>query len=98
MSNVAKLFVTVSVKFSLGQVERVRLWLRAFGNNNDRRIATTVMTLAHDLREFIDVKRHFRHNDCCRTAGDASMQRNPSRITTHNFYDHHTVVTFCSRV
>src|ERR1700729_218172 len=54
--------------------------LRAFGDDNDREVASALMPLANRFGDLVHIERPLWNQNRVRAAGNAAIQRNPSRI------------------
>jgi len=92
VADTAEPHVTELVGLAGGQHDRALLRLRAFGDDDDRCVATLLVTLDEVLAHPLDVEFSFRHEHLRRTACDPRVDGDPSGMTAHDLADQHSVV------
>ncbi len=70
----------------------------SLGHNDDAEALTLSASLLDELAHPIDIEGYLRNEDDVTPSGNASMERNPSRISPHNLDDHNPVVGLGSGV
>src|SRR5581483_6628852 len=74
------------------------LGYRSFRRDQDREIASAGVTASDQLAGLLDVKRLLGDQDHVRSAGDAGVQGDPPRLTSHDLDHEDAVVTLRGRV
>src|SRR6202048_4526973 len=87
-------FTAFHVAFHLLSV----FWFRTFGNDDRRTEMASRVALLDGVGNPVVIERDFRDQNYVGAAGDAAMQRDPSRVPAHHFHDHHALVTRGRRV
>src|SRR5437879_2647042 len=65
----------------------------SFGNDDNGRGAAAISARVYGGSDLVVIERDLRDQNNVRTARDAAMQRNPSRVAPHHFEHHDALVT-----
>ena len=85
------------VHFPIPRWQRALQWKCSFGDDDDRGIVARKSTF-DERTHLVDVERAFGDEDGVCTPGNAGMPRNPACVTSHDFDNEDTVVTFRRRM
>ena len=67
---------------------------RAFGHDHDRKVLAALGPVAEPIAHLVDVERPLGNEDDVGTAGETTVKRDPSCVTTHHLHHHDAVVRF----
>ena len=65
----------------------------AFRDYDDRSQTTSNLPRLNHAGDLVVIERDFGNQNDIRSTGDAAMQRDPARMPSHHFDDHHSTVT-----
>lgn len=74
------------------------LWFGAFGDSDDGESLAALRSPNAVFRDFVDVETNLRDQDDVRSARDPCVERDPSRVASHELDNHDTMVTRGCRV
>ena len=85
------------IHFTIPRWQRTFLGKCSFGNNDDRRIVAR-KPMFDERTHLVYMKRALRNKYCVRTAGDAGVPCDPTRVSSHDLDNEHAVVTLRCRM
>src|SRR5262249_51896907 len=72
--------------------------LCTLSHDDDGEVSSALMAMADRLSHFFDIKWPLGNQDDIGSAGNPAVERDPTRVASHHFHDHHAVMRLGSRV